>query len=312
VITQDIKAAAEALRSGDVVAFPTETVYGLGASALDEAAVREVFELKGRPSINPLIVHVSGVAMARQLVSEWPGHADALTELFWPGPITLVMPKTDKVPGIVTGGGDTVAIRMPGHSMALDLIEEFGAPIIGPSANVSGGVSPTAAAHVEGAFDREILVLDGGPCTTGIESTVLRVGKNNAQVLRPGVIGVEAICKVLPVTEAGHVASQGAPLQSPGLMTKHYAPHTTTHLVDECPADLPAGRIVLLAITQLETDAEVIRMPADADRYAAKLYAALREADALHADLILIERPIGKGPIWDAVRDRLRRASASG
>lgn len=312
MITHDIEAAAESLRRGDAVAFPTETVYGLGASALDTHAVDKVFALKGRPSNNPLIVHVSTIEMAQELVTSWPDHAAVLAEHFWPGPLTLVLPKSDAVPNNVTGGGGTVAIRVPNHPIALELISEVGGPIVGPSANVSGGVSPTAAAHVDGAFTPDILVLEGGACTTGIESTVVRVTVDGAQVLRPGVIGVEDLAKVVPVVESDPVSNTAAPLPSPGLLTKHYAPGTPTKFADEVAEDLLGAGAILLAISPAPAGQKSIQMPTEAGAYAARLYAALREADAMNADLILIERPTGNGPIWDAVRDRLRRATAAG
>jgi len=199
VITHDIKAAATELRAGGVVAFPTETVYGLGADALDTDAVRKVFSIKGRPANNPMIVHVSSIEMAKQLVTDWPSEAQRLADAFWPGPMTIVLAKSDLVPSIVTGHGETVAIRMPNHKITLELIESFGGPIVGPSANASGTISPTVAAHVEESLGDQITILDGGPCIRGIESTVVRLEHGKASLLRPGVIGSEEIARIVPI-----------------------------------------------------------------------------------------------------------------
>ena len=172
---KDIKEAASRLRDGGVVAFPTETVYGLGADAFSDAAVSRVFALKGRPSRNPLIVHVSGPLMAKRVTATWPVEAQRLADAFWPGPLSIVLPKRPEVPDIVTGGmgSASVAVRCPDHPTALALLYEFGSPLVGPSANLSGSISPTTAAHVRAAFsEQDVLVLDGGPCATGIESTV--------------------------------------------------------------------------------------------------------------------------------------------
>jgi len=311
VITHDIKAAATELRAGGVVAFPTETVYGLGADALDTDAVRKVFSIKGRPANNPMIVHVSSIEMAKQLVTDWPSEAQRLADAFWPGPMTIVLAKSDLVPSIVTGHGETVAIRMPNHKITLELIESFGGPIVGPSANASGTISPTVAAHVEESLGDQITILDGGPCIRGIESTVVRLEHGKASLLRPGVIGSEEIARIVPIAGIDVAADSDAPMPSPGLLAKHYAPKTPTRLVDQIDANaLKPGTVVISMMRENKGD-WLIPMPTDAAGYAARLYAALHEADTMRADLILIERPTGKGPIWDAVRDRLRRASAS-
>lgn len=308
MITTDIQLAVDELNRGGLVSFPTETVYGLGASALDADAVRRVFALKGRPANNPLIVHVSSADMARSLVLKWTDTADLITRRFWPGPLTLVMPKSECVPSVVIGGGGTVAIRMPDHGVARSLIESFGGPLVGPSANRSGTVSPTTAEHVEASLGPDTLVLDGGPCQRGIESTVIRVSEAGAEILRPGVVGAEEIAEVVPVVQPEHIHDASGPMPSPGMLTKHYAPLTETRLVDDLGA-APVGA-VLICISEPPAGSHAIRMPRDADVYAARLYAALREADALAPDAIFIERPTGSGPVWDAVRDRLSRASA--
>jgi L-threonylcarbamoyladenylate synthase len=326
---QLIRAAAARLRAGGVVAFPTETVYGLGADALSEVAVARVFSLKGRPERNPMIVHVSGPEMARRVVAEWTDRADRLARAFWPGPLTLVLRRAAALPGLVTGGGDTVGVRCPDHPAALALLMEFGGPLVGPSANPSGGVSPTTAAHVRGSFpESEVMVLDGGPCAGGIESTVLSLVEpaGRARILRPGLIGAPEISQVLgehvaPFAPANHGAS--APLPSPGLLSRHYAPRTPARLFD--PSEWPevlqraGGSAVVLAHSALGTPHSalgtpptLIPMPRDPEGYARRLYAALREADAAGASIILIERPPhgGAGELWSAIADRLNRATA--
>src|SRR5580658_8110371 len=185
-----IKEAADRIRAGGLVAFPTETVYGLGANALDAAAVQRIFELKGRPASSPLIVHVASLEMARQVAAEWPPIVEELAQKWWPGPLTLVLPKKTAIPGIVTAGLTTVGIRMPNHPLALELIEQAGVPIAAPSANRFGELSPTTAEHVRAAFGSEVDVLDGGPCQVGIESTVVAVDGGGLKLLRPGMISL--------------------------------------------------------------------------------------------------------------------------
>ncbi len=307
MITTDIQRAAEVLTSGGVVAFPTETVYGLGADALNADAIAKVYALKGRPSNNPLILHVSSIEMARSLVREWPEKAQSLAKKNWPGPLTIVLGKREAVPSVATGGGTTVALRMPAHETARKLIETFGGPIVGPSANPSGGVSPTTAEHVEHSFTGRVLVLDGGACARGLESTVVRIDGDTLEVLRPGVIGWQELgaqTRNTPPPDEG-------PLPAPGMLTRHYAPRTPVRLVRDA-SDLQAEDAVVLAHGAGASGARVIRMPAEAEAYGARLYAALREADESGASVILIEFPDGEGPVWEAIRDRLRRASATG
>lgn len=311
MVIHDIQDAARILAEGGVVAFPTETVYGLGADALNAEAIAKVYALKGRPANNPLIVHVASIEMARSVTSQWSETADKLAQAFWPGPLTIVVPRHERVPEIVTGGGETVALRMPAHEMARGLIETFGRPIVGPSANASGSISPTLAAHVTQSLGEGVPVLDGGPCERGIESTVVRVDQSSVSILRLGVIGRDEIARVVPVVDAP-AQNAGDPLPSPGMLTRHYAPRTPTRVVEAGDvagvlAEHPRAALISITPTNLPGS---IAMPADASSYARRLYAALREADAMDADLILVERPGGIGPIWDAVRDRLCRASA--
>jgi L-threonylcarbamoyladenylate synthase len=324
--SDEIAAAAERLRAGRLVAFPTETVYGLGADALNAAAVARVFAAKGRPSNNPLIVHVDSIAMTKRVVQSWPEGAEALAKAFWPGPLTIVLPKSENVPASVTGDGPNVAVRAPKHPVALALIGAFGGPIVGPSANKSGFVSPTTAWHVHQEFaDADVMVLDGGACEVGIESTVVSlasVGVGSPRVLRPGAISAAEISAVLgvKVAEGKGKAVEGAPLHSPGQLASHYAPRSPAMLVDASKL-LKAlreaeGPCVVLGplLTSVPRQHRVIPMPLDARAYASRVYAALREADALMPAMIAIVKPtVVKGAedeaLWRAIMDRLKRAT---
>ncbi|MBX3357970.1 MAG: threonylcarbamoyl-AMP synthase [Phycisphaeraceae bacterium] len=324
----DLARAVEILRAGGVVAFPTETVYGLGADALSANAVQRVYELKGRPAHNPLIVHVTGRDMAARVCSGWNDDAESLARAFWPGPLSIVVPRGPGLPDGVTGGGTTVAVRSPDHPMALALLFEFGGPLVGPSANLSGRVSPTTAEHVRQSFSEEdVFVLDGGACPTGIESTVVLIDGQTIRVLRPGVIGAAQIAKVLRklVEPAGSAAAvrtaDRAPLPSPGMLDTHYAPACDAVLFE--PHDyerlLASSRDVIVILTHeprsVPPPHRVLQMPADANRYAKELYATLRAADETKPSLIAVERPPPADPInpdaeiWEAVLDRLARAT---
>jgi L-threonylcarbamoyladenylate synthase len=294
--SSEIGQAAGLIRAGELVAFPTETVYGLGANALDPAAIEKIYAAKGRPAASPLIVHVSSIEMARSLVREWPQRAEKLARKFWPGPLTLVLPKEPHVPGRVTAGLDTVGVRMPAHAIALALIRESGVPIAAPSANPFTQLSPTTAQHVrESLGGRVAMVLDGGPSTVGIESTVLSLAGPNAVLLRPGMIAKEQIEEVIgPVQLLGAVA-EGAHA-SPGLHRRHYSPRTPLILIERGSA-LPVGRGICLYL------------PPDPREYAAVLYEKLHQADSEGYDWIAIEQPPNT-PEWTAIRDRLERAAA--
>lgn len=327
-LESQIQEAARRLRAGRLVAFPTETVYGLGADALSEAAVARVFAAKGRPSHNPLIVHVASIEMAKRVTAAWPAEAQELAQAFWPGPLTIVLPKHESVPGIVTAGGPTVAVRRPRHPIAQRLLEAFNGPMVGPSANLSGFVSPTTAWHVHQAFaDKDVLVLDGGPCEVGIESTVVSLAsaeQPGVRVLRPGAITSDDLSRVLGVKigkGAKASGAAGAPLQSPGQLDQHYAPHAPAVLVDAKQLQKvlreAQGPCVVLGplITSVPRQHRVIPMPQDARAYASRLYAALREADAVEPTLIaVLKPPVVKGApdeeLWKAVMDRLKRATS--
>jgi len=286
------------IRAGELVAFPTETVYGLGANALNPEAIDKIYAAKGRPPSSPLIVHVSSIEMARGLVREWPERAEKLARKFWPGPLTLVLPKQPQVPDRLTAGLDTVGVRMPANPIALALIGEAGVPIAAPSANLFTQLSPTTAQHVrDGLGDRVAMVLDGGRTTVGIESTVLSLAGASAVLLRPGMITRQEIEALIgPIQELGPV-KEGAHA-SPGLHRRHYSPKTPLILIE--PGKLPSfsmpGRGICL------------QMPDNPREYAAVLYERLHAADAQGWDWIAMEQP-PSGDEWSAIRDRLSRAA---
>jgi L-threonylcarbamoyladenylate synthase len=324
---ENLEIAAAELRSGGLVAFATETVYGLGALALDAQAVRRIFEAKGRPSTNPLIVHVLDRAMLLTLVDELTPMANALIDRFWPGPLTLVLPKRACVPDIVTAGGPTVAVRMPAHPLALALLRAVNAPIAAPSANRSTEISPTTAAHVLVSLgDRLRVILDGGPCERGIESTVLDVTGDEPRVLRPGSITRAQIADAVrgvsrePTEGAGAARSEAIsePIaRSPGQQERHYAPRAIVKIVsgDELAEivrdrDVQSDRRGLLLLDRSSHPTSltnVIRLPITPEAYAARLYAALHDLD-VRSDEIVIERPPNDAS-WEAIHDRLRRAA---
>lgn len=311
-----IAQCAERLRQGHAVAFPTETVYGLGCDSTSEPAVAEVYRLKQRPSSNPLIAHVLDAAMAKRTVIGWDVRAQKLAEAFWPGPLAIILPRRSEICASSVGGRTTVAVRAPSHPVARALIEAFGGPISAPSANRSGHISPTTAAHVAEDFPDEptLLVLDGGPCEVGLESTVVDLSRARPTVLRLGAIDAAELEETLGtqvfVTDPG---IQGA---SPGTSPSHYAPHTPAELVEEgaLAARLKSepSPVAVLAFVGTPVDAphELFALPRHASAYAQMLYAMMRRADASGAPRILIVPPSDKGALWDAVRDRLRRATA--
>ncbi len=290
-----VQRAAALIRAGKLVAFPTETVYGLGANALDAAAVERIFTSKGRPRTSPLIVHVDSIEMARGLAACWPAAAETLARRYWPGPLTLVVPKRPQIPDIVTAGLPTVGLRMPAHPLALELIRAAGVPIAGPSANRFSELSPTAAGHVpESLAD---YVLDGGPARVGIESTVISL-VNAPVLLRPGVIPLPEIEALIGPVEMAAAPALGAHA-SPGLHPRHYRPATPLYLLN--PGERPPQGIgAWLRIGH--------EMPADALAYAAVLYDTLHRLDAQRLDWIAVERP-PETPEWAGVADRLRRAA---
>jgi L-threonylcarbamoyladenylate synthase len=316
-----IERAAAVLRAGGLVAFPTETVYGLGADAGSPAAVAAIFRAKGRPANNPLIVHAADADAAVQLVASWPESAARLAAHCWPGPLTLVLPRGPRIPDVVTAGGPTVAVRVPAHPVALALVRAAGVPLAAPSANRSGYISPTRPEHVLAGLDGLVdVVLDAGPVPGGIESTVLDLTSDPPRVLRPGLVTAAEIAALVgPVAGSPLPEAAGQPARSPGLLHRHYAPRTPLELsIDSGQARiealLAAGlRIGWLTFDQPSVDrpgVTVVVMPRDPDQYAARLYAELHEMDAAGLDRIVAALP-PDGPDWLAVRDRLRRAAAS-
>jgi L-threonylcarbamoyladenylate synthase len=305
----EIAHAAELLRAGKLVAFPTETVYGLGANALDATAVSRIFEAKGRPASSPLIVHISDAEMARSVVAEWPQAAQALALKFWPGPLTLVLKKQAYVPTVVTAGLDTVGVRVPSHPAALALIEAARLPIAAPSANRFTQLSPTRAEHVrQGLGDRVDYILDGGECTVGIESTVLSLTDERPVLLRPGGISRRQIEAIIgPIEHQAEAGAESHP--SPGMHPRHYSPQTTVLLVrDGALPEQGRGAYLQLRVPPQRSVHKVVHMPEDSAEYAARLYSTLHQLDGEHLDWIAVEIP-AETPDWEAVLDRLRRAA---
>ncbi len=306
--------AAALLRAGEPVAFPTETVYGLGADTFNEAALDRVYELKGRPADNPLIAHVLGADQARRVAVGWDDRCERLAGRYWPGPLTIVLGRAPAVPLRATAGWPSIAVRAPGHPVARALLEAFGGPVSAPSANVSGGVSPTTAAHVvaDFALAADLLVLDGGPCAVGIESTVVDLTAAVARVLRPGGVAASQLSELLGEMVDDSIGTQGP---GPGTTMRHYAPRTATELVDESALHGRLAESVEPAVVLCFDDAPIVPphraivMPPTAEAYAARLYAALREADEAPGSLILVVRPPGREGLWSAVMDRLIRAT---
>ncbi|HEX6750321.1 MAG TPA: L-threonylcarbamoyladenylate synthase [Longimicrobium sp.] len=313
--------AADVLRRGGLVAFPTETVYGLGAHALDPAAVARIYEAKGRPSYNPLIVHVAGVDAARRLAGDWPAAADRLAERFWPGPLTLVLPRSAEIPDAVSAGLDTVGIRIPAHPVAHALLEAAGIPVAAPSANRSMGVSPTTAEHVRRSLGERVdVIVDGGPSPVGIESTVLSLAGEVPTILRPGSVSADALREVLGEVAVASAEPRGREARpSPGMLDRHYAPAAEVRLFSSESRDAAFAKAVwaasddravgVIAFAPVSASgAEVVVMPDDPREYAARLYAALHALDAAGCEMIWIEDVPGT-PEWAGIRDRLRRAA---
>lgn len=315
-----IDSAAVIIRRGGLVAFPTETVYGLGADALNPQAISKLYQVKGRPSKNPLIVHVPDPSAVIPLVAEWPPSAKTLSDAFWPGPLTIVVKKSPWVPDIVTAGGETVGIRIPAHPVALALLKAADVPVAAPSANKSSRVSPTRAQHVIADFDGQVdMILDAGPTTQGLESTVLDLTCTPPKILRPGVISPEMIRSILGdvIYESNLAKKESCIVQSPGQLLRHYSPKTPVSLIDdlsELYSQLAKGvRVVFLSRTFVAVPTPslvVLPMPLDPSTYGSMLYERLRQADDVAADWIFVEMPPEEDE-WVAIRDRLARASTN-
>jgi L-threonylcarbamoyladenylate synthase len=305
-----------------VVALPTETVYGLAANAFNEAAVRRIYQIKGRPSDNPIIVHVSSLEQARSCVLKWPPIAQNLADAFWPGPLTLVLQRSSAIPDVVTAGGPTVGLRWPSHPLMLAVLRECGFPLAAPSANRAGELSPTNALHVWNQFhDTVPLIVDGGQAQIGIESTVLDLSVWPPRVLRPGMIHAPALLSVTGELAQGS-DRHGPVLKSPGLLTRHYSPRAAlkvwswndiAELKSRAAAlGFPASEIHVVAHTHLpgiEEFGRVSVVPRDAEAFARALYSELHRCDELGASIILVEKP-PESEEWAAISDRLSRASA--
>lgn len=293
-----LRSAAQVLLRGGLVAFPTETVYGLGANALNSESVRRIYEVKQRPFASPLIVHVSDVEMARTVTAEWPPLADVLARHFWPGPLTIVIRKAAIVPDLVTGGLSTVGVRVPANPIAIELIRQTQLPIAAPSANLFTQISPTTAEHVQAALgDRLEMILDGGQAEVGIESTVVALRKCGPVILRPGMISqseLEAVTRLRWEREL-NLPEVTEPAESPGQHPRHYAPRTPFYVLERGSAP-PNGH------------GKILQMPQDRRQFAALLYSELHKADAEGLEWIGIESP-PQTPEWAGILDRLQRAS---
>jgi len=314
--------AARALASGRLVAMPTETVYGLAANALDPDAVARIYAAKGRPAFNPLIVHVPDLARARALAVDWPPLADRLAAAFWPGPLTLVVRRSARIPAIVTGGHPSVGLRVPGSEIARLLLERAGLPLAAPSANRFMHVSPSRAEHVVASLgDAVELVLDDGPCAVGIESSVVDLTSDPPRLLRPGGVSLDQLRDVEGAFTAGAATHEAAHPPSPGLLARHYAPDAETELL--APADLRnlldslrnsadrrrLGLVLRTVDASLAPPATVTQqLPPDPAGYARNLYAALHAMEASGVERLVIEAPPDERA-WSAIHDRLAHAT---
>lgn len=320
----EIARAVDVLRSGGLVALPTETVYGLGADASNDDAVRKVFAAKGRPADHPLIVHIADASAIDAWAANVSTEARLLADAFWPGPLTLLVARADSVSDVVTGGRPTVGLRVPDHGLALELLRAFGGGVAAPSANRFGKVSPTTAAHVVADLGDSVdLVLDGGPCRVGVESTIIDVSGDTVEVLRLGGIALERIAEVLghePMVRASaEPADRGA--KAPGMLASHYAPDARVLIADEheitdvlvaqmASADGPVGVLAPATLTGLPEDVIELEPAGTAEEYASVLYARLRQADRLGLRVLVCVPPPAVG-LGAAVRDRLGRAAAA-
>lgn len=295
-----IAEAASAILAGEVIVMPTETVYGLAANALDRDAVNRIFAIKGRPAENPLIVHVLDANQASELVEDWSELAQELAERFWPGPLTLVLKKNDKVPQATTAGLETVAVRAPSHPVARQIIEAAGVPIAAPSANPFMGLSPTTAQAVpEEILSNATIAIDGGPCEFGLESTVLDLSEGHPRILRPGAISRAKVQSVVG-RPLGHLPPPSV-VKSPGMYLRHYAPKSRLELTEK----LKNGDSGLTF--EEPRGSGQIKMPPDPRAYAAAMYEALRTVDSQNPEVIKVQVPPDQ-PEWEAVRDRLEKA----
>ena len=308
---ENIERAAELLRAGELVSFPTETVYGLGANASAAEAVRRVFAAKGRPADHPLIVHIENAAALSSWAEDVPDEAIALAERFWPGPLTMVLKRGEGVPLEVTGGQETVAVRVPGHPVAQQLLRFFGGGVAAPSANRFGRISPTSAQHAASELgDRVAMILDGGPSDVGLESTIVDLSGDPPRILRPGMLSRSELEAVLGREIGGQPL--GAAPRVPGALERHYSPDSPVTVAGPGSIEaMSSGHEVSVIATRPAPPGfggRWLRLPPDPRGYAHGLYAALRELDGLGFPIVVEEPPDGEA--WEAVRDRLRRASS--
>ena len=320
MIKTTIEKAAAHIRAGELVAFPTETVYGLGADASNDAAVAKIFAAKGRPSNHPLIVHIASNAQVLDYASSVPPFAQALIKAFWPGPLTVILPRKPGVATAAAGGQNSIGLRCPAHLLALEFLKLCNTGVAGPSANKFGRVSPTTAQHVAQEFGGELMVLDGGPCKVGIESSIVDCTRAQPVLLRPGVLTREQLSAACgqPVLSADDTLGD-AP-RAPGTLESHYAPNAKVRMMDakaiQTALDLlgaDAAHIAVYARSIVRIKSSQVlyrRMPDDALATAEQLFAVLRDFDVQGVKLIWIE-PVPDALEWDGVRDRLARASAS-
>ncbi|MEO6036676.1 MAG: L-threonylcarbamoyladenylate synthase [Verrucomicrobiota bacterium] len=327
-----VRRAKALLENGELVAIPTETVYGLAANAFNEEAVAKIFLAKGRPAENPIIVHVASVEMAQQCVSLWPELASKLAEAFWPGPLTLVLPRSERISHSVTAGGETVGVRWPSHPFIQAVIRACGFPLAAPSANLSNEISPTNAAHVaKGLGEKISLIVDGGQSQVGIESTVIDLTVHPPRLLRPGMIHAGSLLAVTGELSLG-LDQSGEVLRSPGLLRKHYSPKARLLIFswnDEADLEAQLSKFVsgnsklktqdsslqdihVIAHTQIPLGEKFVRVsviPHDAEAFARAIYAELHQCDEAGAGLIVVEKLPG-GAAWRGIADRLDRAAA--
>jgi len=315
IISDAISKAAALLREGNIVAIPTETVYGLAGNIYNEQAIRKIFEIKQRPLFNPLIVHLHSIDQVAELAIDFPDKARQLAETFWPGPLTLLLKKKDSVPDLITAGKDTVAVRIPNHPVTLQLLQQLPFPLAAPSANPFNRISPTKSSHVESYFKDKIpMVLEGGECRKGLESTIIGFDNDKAVIYRFGSIPLEEIEKVIGKVEV-KIKKEHAP-EAPGMLAKHYAPRTKTFLVDDVHAILETHQNKKIGVLKFTgkvdfpevAHIEILSESGDLKEAAAKLYTALHKLDDLDLDMIVAERFPDYG-LGKSINDRLERAA---
>lgn len=317
IISKDISKAVQLLTAENIVAIPTETVYGLAGNIYSEKAIKAIFETKKRPFFNPLIVHIASIEELPNIVEFVPEKAKLLAKAFWPGPITLVLKKKAIIPDLITGGKDTVAVRVPNHSTTLELLEQLDFPLAAPSANPFSSISPTTAKHVETYFKDHIkMVLDGGACTSGIESTIIGFENDEPIIYRLGSTSLEAIEAVVGKIEIRN-KKENAP-DAPGMLERHYAPNTKTILTDNIMASLETYSNKRIGVLAFQTEVKdpnikkqiILSKKGNLNEAASKLYDALHQLDTYSLDIILAERLPDHG-LGTSINDRLQRATAS-